>query len=67
MVIDTGQSGNLFSPHYFNMNAIHIKGELLQISQDLTELEKAANNQVIQIKPKSPEGLGTSKSKGASE
>ena len=34
MSIDTGISGNIFGGHYFDLNADHLKGKLLQQETD---------------------------------
>jgi acyl-homoserine lactone acylase PvdQ len=51
MSLDTGQSGNLFSRHYFNLNADHNRGKLVKVSKSIETLEKTDGNQVIYIKP----------------
>jgi acyl-homoserine lactone acylase PvdQ len=38
--LDTGISGNIFSGHYFDMNARHIKGNLYEMILDESKLRK---------------------------
>ena len=56
MTIDTGMSGNLFTPHYFSMNDDHVKGNLYKMSHDFEELKSNLDgnlrNYLLQIQPK---------------
>ena len=40
MSIDTGISGNIFGGHYFDLNAGHLKGKLLQQETDFDKIAK---------------------------
>lgn len=39
MTVDTGMSGNAFSPHYFSMNSDHVNGSLHPMSTDFENLK----------------------------
>ena len=58
MTIDTGMSGNPFSPHYFSMHADHATGNLHRIPTDFEELAKGSNGSretrsyLLTIRPK---------------
>jgi hypothetical protein len=47
MSIDTGISGNIFSGHYFDMNAGHLQGKLLQQETDFEKIKKESYEMVM--------------------